>query len=118
MTGKKTLAIRRKVTRMVAALVFAFIICWLPHHIFMLAKIPGKVKLNVLYHFFEERVRLMPLALIDLNFQRPNEKTQFLRFIGIESHKDIDEKQNISQPYVEKTKTLLVTRKRNNNLMN
>nr|CAB3227106.1 C3a anaphylatoxin chemotactic receptor-like [Phallusia mammillata] len=41
MTGKKTVNMRKRVTRMVAMLVICFVICWLPYHIFNLSKIQG-----------------------------------------------------------------------------
>uniref|UniRef100_H2YFE6 G-protein coupled receptors family 1 profile domain-containing protein n=1 Tax=Ciona savignyi TaxID=51511 RepID=H2YFE6_CIOSA len=41
MTGKRTISMRKRVTRMVAVLVICFVVCWLPNHLFTLAKIRG-----------------------------------------------------------------------------
>uniref|UniRef100_F7BG20 G-protein coupled receptors family 1 profile domain-containing protein n=1 Tax=Ciona intestinalis TaxID=7719 RepID=F7BG20_CIOIN len=41
MTGKRTISMRKRVTRMVAVLVVCFVVCWLPNHLFTLAKIRG-----------------------------------------------------------------------------
>lgn len=39
---------RRKVTRMVVALVVAFFVCWLPFHVLHMLQIPGiKVRRNI-----------------------------------------------------------------------
>ncbi|XP_039269644.2 somatostatin receptor type 2-like [Styela clava] len=50
----KAVKMRKRVTRMVAALVVCFTVCWLPHHLFMLARIKGFHSTVPVCHGIEE----------------------------------------------------------------